>query len=606
MRSITIFPISMIVFAFSGGTLVASDYSTQTDWSGGSGVLGPVTDWTNTFDQYSDTRWMSEGRLSLPFMIIEHIVSDNTAASSKVHLVDIDGDGDTDVVSSDSDNGGSLVWYKNNDGAGTNWTQQTIEGSVAGAVLIQSADLDSDGDMDVICPLWNGNVISWWENEDGAGSSWSSHAITGYFEDPRGVTIGDIDADNDPDIIGTAYDGNQVACWENDSLGQSWTQHMIDDDFAAAFTVGHGYIDCDTDIDVVAGGGSSIAWYDNSDTAPGVVWFKHTVDGTFTSPHSVLVSDIDGDGDGDIVGAAYIDDEVCWWENTDGSGVNWSEHVIDADFNGPRSVRACDVDSDGDMDVVGGASSGEEICWWENLDGSGTSWAENIVKTSFWAASTDVADIDGDNYLDVISVSWVEYDVFWWTLAGVHQITGELTSSILDTEADPQWALIDWTEEVTADADINFEYRTSNDPGSMGSWLGPLNEPCSLSGSIERYFQYKVHLETTDSTVTPFLNDITLSWDPTGVVGHSALTTSLIGARCNPSHETTSIEFTLNESMMVELIVLDLSGRMVCEIRDEYPSGMNEVEVSDLRTGVYFVRMISGDFHGTERFVLIE
>ena len=118
--------------------------------------------------------------------------------------------------------------------------------------------------------------------------------------------------------------------------------------------------------------------------------------------------------------------------------------------------------------------------------------------------------------------------------------------------------------------------------------------------------QYLAILQTDSPGTTPVLEDVTVSWDPTGIGGQPPVTTSLIGARCNPSYETASIEFILNESMMVELMVFNLSGRMVREVSDEYPSGMNEVEVSDLRTGVYFVRMISGDFNGTERFVLIE
>jgi hypothetical protein len=34
-----------------------ADDATQTDWSGGDGVPGPVTDWAEEFDTSSDINW---------------------------------------------------------------------------------------------------------------------------------------------------------------------------------------------------------------------------------------------------------------------------------------------------------------------------------------------------------------------------------------------------------------------------------------------------------------------------------------------------------------------------------------------------------------------
>ena len=38
-----------------------------------------------------------------------------------------------------------------------------------------------------------------------------------------------------------------------------------------------------------------------------------------------------------------------------------------------------------------------------------------------------------------------------------------------------------------------------------------------LSGLLDRYFQYRVSLETDDPGSTPTLNDVTLNWDPLGI-----------------------------------------------------------------------------------------
>ena len=41
------------------------------------------------------------------------------------------------------------------------------------------------------------------------------------------------------------------------------------------------------------------------------------------------------------------------------------KHTITNDFDGARSVFATDVDGDGDVDVLGAASTADNITWWE-------------------------------------------------------------------------------------------------------------------------------------------------------------------------------------------------------------------------------------------------
>lgn len=67
---------------------------------------------------------------------------------------------------------------------------------------------------------------------------------------------------------------------------------------------------------------------------------KHTVDEDFEGAWSVYSEDIDGDGDMDILGAAWGDDDITWWENVNGLGTSWDEHNIDGDFMGAGSVHS--------------------------------------------------------------------------------------------------------------------------------------------------------------------------------------------------------------------------------------------------------------------------
>jgi hypothetical protein len=77
---------------------------------------------------------------------------------------DLDGDGDLDAVSASSDDG-KIAWYENTDGAGSFGDQQLISTSAAGAWALHAADIDGDGDQDVLSVAETANAIAWYENE---------------------------------------------------------------------------------------------------------------------------------------------------------------------------------------------------------------------------------------------------------------------------------------------------------------------------------------------------------------------------------------------------------------------------------------------------------
>jgi len=142
----------------------------------------------------------------------------------------------------------------------------------------------------------------------------------------------------------------------------------------------------------------------------------------------------------------------------------------------------------------------------------------------------------------------------------------------------------------------------------MGIWSDPVYEPCYLSGLLDRYFQYRISLETDDPGSTPTLNDVTLNWDPLGIEGDPQVTEySLLGATPNPSYGSASICFAVPELSLVELSIFDLAGHLVITAaQGEYSQGVHQIQLEELAPGIYFCRMISGKFTTTQRFVVIE
>ncbi|MCK5035821.1 MAG: VCBS repeat-containing protein, partial [Candidatus Sabulitectum sp.] len=253
----------------------------QTDWSGGDGVPGPVTDWGNSYDNSSQIDSTS-GTLQLTEVLlanlIEHTIAPDFEDPTSVYAADVDGDGDTDVLGA-SDEADYITWWENTDGTGTAWVQHTVDGNFVDAQSVYAADVDGDGDMDVLGAAKFVDDITWWENIGGTGTAWVEHTVDANFDGAVSVYAADVDGDGDMDVLGAAEYGDDITWWEN------------------------------TD-----GAGSA--------------WVEHTVDANFDGAVSVYAADVDGDGDTDVLGAAAFADDITWWENIGGAGTAWVEHTV--------------------------------------------------------------------------------------------------------------------------------------------------------------------------------------------------------------------------------------------------------------------------------------
>ena len=76
--------------------------------------------------------------------------------------IDVDGDGDVDVLSASSVDD-KIAWYENTNGDGTSWTTHVITTAADGALSVFAIDVDGDGDVDVLSASWYDDKIAWYE-----------------------------------------------------------------------------------------------------------------------------------------------------------------------------------------------------------------------------------------------------------------------------------------------------------------------------------------------------------------------------------------------------------------------------------------------------------
>lgn len=147
------------------------------------------------------------------------LISDAVNRSEAVFVADIDGDSDPDVLSASS-NDDKIAWYPNTDGAGTFGSQRIITLHADGAKGVYAADLDNDGDMDVLSASKNDSLVAWYENlGSGNFDTTQQYILSNIFYEPRFVIAGDVDNDGDNDVFSVAYWHRDVDWYENKTLG---------------------------------------------------------------------------------------------------------------------------------------------------------------------------------------------------------------------------------------------------------------------------------------------------------------------------------------------------------------------------------------------------
>ena len=356
------------------------------------------------------------------------VITTNADWAADVYPADLDGDGDLDVLSALRGNG-KITWYENLDGRGNFGGQRVVatiqDLAITSPTTVYAADLDGDGDLDVLGGAGGRNdMIAWYENLDGNGNFGSQKLITTFADFPRWIRAADLDGDGDMDVL-SASDDSKVAWYENlDGQGLFGQQKVVATGPSyGAMSVEAADLDGDGDLDILAGWVGShyeVSWYENRN-GRGDFALGEIISTDVPGGRSVCAADLDGDGDLDVASASFsaFSDKIAWYENTNGRGNFGAEEVIATreQSNFPISIYAADLDGDGDMDVLSASVSDDNIAWYENANGTGAFGAPRLIvsdnkASGVWSVSS--ADLDEDGDLDLVSASSADHKIAWY------------------------------------------------------------------------------------------------------------------------------------------------------------------------------------------------
>jgi hypothetical protein len=371
------------------------------------------------------------GTPSLPPAFTEYnpIVSTSANGAYSAYAIDVDGDGDADIISANFSNN-NFAWYEND--GDQNFTTHILPNGSSGAHAVYALDLDLDGDVDIITAAYYGNQIAWYEND--GSQNFIHHIISSSAHGASSVFAIDVDSDGDMDVLSSASSGDQIIWYENDG-SQNFTTHILNGPANGASYVYATDVDLDGDVDILGSllNSNQIVWYENNGAQS---FTQHVINNSPANrATSVYALDIDRDGDVDVLSSSYLDNKIAWYQN-DGNQ-NFTDHVISTSANTAITVYAADMDYDGDIDVLSASQNDNKIAWYEN-DGN-QNFTEIPISTSAVGARTVFAfDIDNDGDLDVLSSSYVDDKITWYEndLQGVqcsglipfHEVGGDAVS----------------------------------------------------------------------------------------------------------------------------------------------------------------------------------
>jgi len=575
----------------------------QTDWSAGAGQPGPVEEWTDFYNQSNHADHTVPGEITVEasgeaggFLYSQPIL-ENSDEVYALETADLDGNGFMDVVCA-TFTGEITVCFQE---SSLSWEANEIDNTGTSISGLDLEDFDGDGYEDIIVCMYDQGELLWYRNPLPGGSIWEVTFIC-PSDKPRSVIAADMDQDGDPDVICASENEGVFICWNQNGSGSSWTIEPVDSDLLPAGNVAWADMDSDGNPDILATGGEygGIFLY----TSP--LWTMYAVDDSIGVVEDITAAELNGDAYTDIVVSALTGYRTRSYQNPgDPSGV-WSSALV-----GNRmaiSIAAADIDEDGDTDLVTSNTSENYLNLYLNT-GTGA-WQHLQFSTGTMGFSDmSVADIDGDMIPDIAGASYFDDMAVW--CKGVVQTTyyssATLTSSVLHCESLSQAFPLFLEAEVDGYSIMRF--RASDDPDNMGPWSAQLqNTTEDVSSFIESgdsYCQYLVTLYSQGDFTPSTLYQISLTSNPSGTGHQSPALFALVSP--NPACGIAEFRFGLNEPAAVSFSVYDLGGRVVISYEEAtYSPGENGIFMHGLSPGLYLARAtIAGEPHSL-KFVITE
>ncbi len=423
---------------------------------------------------------------------------------SAVRIADVDGNGVKDIVVSTYDpvnpySAGRVYVIDINGNNLPGWPVTTV-GPIPASPAI--ADIDNDGDMEVIVGSWSRAYV--WNHDGTDYPGWPKY--TGSYNSP---TVADVDDDGDLEIIYTTT-SKRLYVWHHDGSTLPGWPYVAPELVGSAAVAD---VDGDGVLEIAAGTYEGpvgpdpfevYVWEIDGSVVPG---FPVSTSGVVKA--AVALGDIDADGEVEIVATAYHtsnNDYLYVWDAQGNLEAGWP---VRATYIRLSSPALGDLDGDGDLEIVIGGLYPtdfiEELSAFHH-DGSAVAGWPVILEHSGSAGNINsspvIADIDGNtdqveavvkvsNYFFAVHADGTLVDGFPYYLSDDnHSGTFSPSPAVgdLDDDGDVEYVFVSnhgkiafFDEDYSFSEEFAFWPMFKHDPHNTG-YLPPASQEGDLNG----------------------------------------------------------------------------------------------------------------------------
>ncbi len=361
----------------------------------GDGLLDVCTivDWSS-FD-YVVNIWFNQQNGAY---FLKKTIPLKSAYPKHIRAADVDQDGDMDILTSDQDvdwGVEKLVWLENIGNNDFSLTPHIIQWNQDNLSDIQWVDMDGDGLEDILCTAEINDKITLFKNQ-GNGQFSDEIIVNNSLDAPRSVAGADLNGDGLNDVLVTWFNSEKVLWYENlgDLQFDGGTQIYSGVVYEAEVVD----IDGDSDLDILcpdwSGSKCSILYNNGQGT-----FLESTIEEQILEPAFATSFNQDGDGDLDIILSAY--DKLAIYEQTANGTFEPGFFLSEADRR-IKEVVIEDISGDNLKDLILCSSQFNQIYYYPNNDDQSFETQKVLVQLDIDLYNFAAADIDEDGDLDFV------------------------------------------------------------------------------------------------------------------------------------------------------------------------------------------------------------